>query len=62
MYYNKQLQPTMDISTMIINWILNQLSNIVSNLFTMVCLLIDKPSKEWIVVQPINKVELQCIL
>jgi hypothetical protein len=57
MYYNKQLQLTIDISTMNINWILNQLSNVVSNLFTMVCLLIGKPSKEWIVVPPINKGE-----
>ncbi len=48
------IQPTIDISLVIINWMLDQLSNIVFNLFIIVFLSIDIPSKEWIVVPPIN--------
>ncbi len=49
------VQPTIDISSTIMNWMLHQLSSII--LFIIIFLTIDKPSKEWIIVPPINKVE-----
>ncbi len=49
------VQPTIDISSTIINWMSNQLSSIVLDLFIIVFLSIDKPNTEWIVVPLINK-------
>ncbi len=50
------IQPTIDISSTIINWMSDQLFGIVLDLFIIVFLSIDKPSKEWIVVPPINEI------
>ncbi len=49
------VQPTINISLTVINWMLNQLPSIVLDLFIIIFLSIDKPSKEWIVVPLINK-------
>ncbi len=48
------VQPTIVISLVIINWILDQLSIIVLDLFIIVILSIDNQSKKWIIVPPIN--------
>jgi len=46
------LQPTIEISLIIINSIVGQIFTIEFNLFTMACLLMDKLDNEWIVVPP----------
>ncbi len=48
------LQPTIEISSIIINSIVGQISIIEFNLFRMACLLMDKPNNEWIIVPPTN--------
>jgi hypothetical protein len=50
------LQPTIEISSIIINLVVGQISTIEFNLFTMACLLMDKPDNEWIADPPINNV------
>lgn len=56
------LQPTIEISSIIITSIVGQISTIEFNLFTMACLLMDKPDNEWIVVHPLIMLHLQCML
>jgi hypothetical protein len=50
------MQPTIDISPIMINWILGHMSMIVLGLVTLMCLSIDNPNKECIVVPFINNV------
>jgi hypothetical protein len=50
------LQPTIEISSIIINSIVGQIFTIQFNLFTMACLSMDKPNIEQIIVPPTNNV------
>jgi hypothetical protein len=50
------LQPTIEISSIIINSIVGEISTIEFNLFTMACLLMDNLNNELIVVPPTNNV------
>jgi hypothetical protein len=50
------MQPTIDISPIMINWILGHMSMIVLGLVTVMCLSIDNPNNECIVVPFINNV------
>jgi hypothetical protein len=51
-----KVQPTIDILSIMMNWISGHMSSIEVGLFTLVCLSIDNPNKTWIVVSFINKV------
>jgi hypothetical protein len=51
-----KVQPTIDISSIMMNWIYGHMPIIEVGLFTLACLLIKNPNKTWIVVSFINKV------
>jgi hypothetical protein len=51
-----RVQPTIDISSIMMNWILGHMSMIVLGLVIVVCLSIDSPNEECIVVPFINNV------
>jgi uncharacterized membrane protein YfhO len=51
-----KVQHTIDISSIMMNWIFGHMSIIEVGLFTLVCLSIDNLNKTWIVVSFINKV------
>jgi hypothetical protein len=56
MYCGKQMQPTMDILSIMMNWIFGHMFMIELGLFIVECLLINNPNKECIIVPFINKV------
>jgi hypothetical protein len=51
-----KVQPTIDISLIMMNWIYGHMPIIEVGLFTLACLLIKNPNKIWIVVPFISKV------
>ncbi len=53
---NNKMQPTMDISSIMMNWIFGHIFMIEYGLFIIFCLSIDNPNKECIVVPFVNKV------
>jgi hypothetical protein len=57
-----RVQPTIDISLIMMNWILGHMSLIMLGLVIVACLSINNPNNECIVVPFINNLALQCML
>jgi hypothetical protein len=57
-----ELQPTMDNSSIMMNWIFGHMFIIELSLLIVVCLLINNPNKECILFHLLIRLRLQCML